>query len=638
MTYIEILNEWGKYSNYDAEQHQFNLLSVDYQFHRIGETIEKILKEYDPSGMLAVIYTKTKFEQLLKEAKLTYWEAIMQKETYQKDEKMYRLFLSDEVLQAENDFVGRLNQIYLKITNGKLIGEDDGERSKFFDCTERVIESIGKCNVDLFSKGGKIENVQNVSTKLHIFNTLAECLLTIERAPDGMYFCFIRAGETADCFFAFFVKSNGTILSVNDRIDEAYIGQHGNSRNGRWAEDKADKIFPYDYIFNYSQHDYKGYASKYEIDESKLELYNLGIEIFMPIVIAMLLILLKYSNQDLNMPVHYVDSFLPENRLAIESNSLMVIKDSSLVACHNQVDLSFDNQKILNGDYAEDFHWQNRMEGESYRESGHFVNNNQMLVDLWGEGFVFDTCAMFSVNNVKSLVDKDNDSYVPEFVGTEKRLRLQVYTEARKQLADYIESKMYDAWMEAGKTEGVKEWYQKALLKNKEFLFQLMKNYEEFVMDKKGEEDAPAWSLPGKLRICFTNDTYPSGYYLGRSDILGCDCIDWYRSQFLDATNGCRCNIWFVFKPGTWEDLELLTGEEVPKIVKTWTNPNYNYRGYSGNSLLDATDKVDRLVTPFEKRHSLKNDKIQWGDSYYEFSFAWGFSKSGWNRIKKEMS
>lgn len=635
MTYIEILNEWGKYSKYDAEQRQFNLLSVDYHFHKIGEVIEKILKEYDPSGMLAVIYAKMKFEQLLKEVKMSYWDAIMQKETYQEDEKMYRMFLSDEVLQAEEDFIGRLNQIYLKITNGKLIGEDDGERAKFFDCTERVLESIGKCNVDLFSKGGKIENVQNISTKLHIFNTLAECLLTLEKAPDGMYFCFVRAGDTADCFFAFFVKSNGTILSVNDRIDEAYIGQHGNSRNGRWAEDKADKIFPYDYIFSYSQHDYKGYASKYEIDESKLELYNLGIEVFMPIVIAMLLILLKYSNQELNLPVHYVDSFLPENRLAIESNALMVIKDSSLAECHNQVDLFFDNQKILNGDYAEDFHWKNQKENETYKETGHFNNHNQMLVDLWGEGFEFDTGAVFSVNNVKSLIDKENDSYVPEFVGTEKRMRLQVYTEARRQLADYIESKMYDAWVDAGKTEGIKNWYQNALLKNKEFLFQLMKNYEEFVLDK----ETPEWSLPGKLQIRVVNDTNPSGHglWLGRSDILGCVCNE-YKWEFYDSGNGYRCNTWFFFQPGTWEDLELLTGVEVPKIVKTWTNPHYNYRGYSGNSLLNATDKVDRLVTPFEKRNSFESDKIQWGNSEYDFCFVWGFSKRGWNKIKKEMN
>ena len=126
-------------------------------------------------------------------------------------------------------------------------------------------------------KGGVISNVQNVSTKLHIFNTLAECLINIENAQDGIYFCFISASNSSDCFFAFFLKSNGNIISVNDRIDEAYIGQHGNSRNGRWTEQKVDGIFPYDYIFNYSQHDYKGYASKYEINEEKLDLYNLAV-------------------------------------------------------------------------------------------------------------------------------------------------------------------------------------------------------------------------------------------------------------------------------------------------------------------------------------------------------------------------
>ena len=67
-------------------------------------------------------------------------------------------------------------------------------------------------------------------------------------------------------------------------------------------------------------------------------------------------------------------------------------------------------------------------------------------------------------------LDKENESYIPEFIGTEKRMRLQVYKEARMQLAEYIKEKIYQAWVDYGKTEKIKEWYQQSLLSNKEFI------------------------------------------------------------------------------------------------------------------------------------------------------------------------
>ena len=220
---MDVLEKWAIYSRYDREQTSFNLLSNAYGFHQIGKLIEMLLSEYDETGMLAVIYTKIQFENLLKETKITVWDVLSNPDAYRAEKDMYELFNTPIVTEAENDFIGRLNHIYLKITNGKLIGKDDGQIKQLFNSIEKVIESINRCNVDLFMKGGKINNVQNVSTKLYIFNTLAECLINIENAQDGIYFCFISASNSADCFFAFFLKSNWNIISFNDRVDDAYI-------------------------------------------------------------------------------------------------------------------------------------------------------------------------------------------------------------------------------------------------------------------------------------------------------------------------------------------------------------------------------------------------------------------------------
>lgn len=631
MTYMDILGKWAIYSEYDREQTSFNLLSKTYGFHQVGKLIEMLLSEYDNTGMLAVIYAKIQFENLLKETKITVWDVLSNPDTYKAEKDMYELFNNPIVTDAENEFIDRLNHIYLKITNGKLIGEDDGQRKQLLDSIERVIESINKCNVDLFMKGGEISNVQNVSPKLHIFNTLAECLLSIEKTKDGIYFCFISAGNSADCFFAFFLKSNGTIISVNDRIDEAYIGQHGNSRNGRWTENKVDGIFPYDYIFNYSQHDYKGYATKYEIEEDKLDLYNLGIEVFMPIVISMLLIVLKYSNKDIELQLHYLDSFLPENQLKIESHELMVIGESDLVIGHNNVDIHFDNQKILSGDYAEEFDFHDK-NNKNYKETGYFTNGNQLMVELWGNGFVFDPTNIFKMNNITCLMDKENGSYIPEFVGTEKRLRLQVYKEARMQLAEYINNKIYEAWVEYGKTETIKRWYKNSLLDNKEVIYRMLAEYEEEITQGTKSELHDGWRRSdGSINIYITrNDDYPTGYTLSTDNIIGCTREGW--KWFCDVT-GCVCNTWFVIAPQTWEQLEFLTGQEVPKIVKGW---NVNGRSHYGNPLLDSTDAVARVGTPFERSNSYSSDD-KFKDAYYDFKVAFGFSKRGWNKIKKEL-
>lgn len=631
MTYLDILEKWAIYCEYDREQTRFNLLSKNYVLHKVGKNIEMLLSEYDPSGMLAVIYTKMQFQALLQRVKISVWDVLTDPACLQEEKEMYELFQDSAITEAENDFIDRLNQIYTKAVGDRLIGKNDDQKAQILSSLEKVVETINKCQVDLFLKGGPVHAVRNISTKLHIFNTLAECLLSIEKAQDGMYFCFIKAGNSADCFFAFFLKSNGTILSVNDRNDEAYIGQHENLRNGRWTEEKADGIFPYDFLFQYSEHDYKGYATQYKIDEEKLDLYSLGMEAVMPIVLSMLLIILKFSDKDIELPVHYLDSFLPESREKIESHDLMVIGESSLVCGHNAVDLSFDSQKIVSGDYAEEFNWKN---DRNYKETGSFSNNNQLMVDLWGDGFVFDESAVFSNNNVSCLMDKQSETYVPEFVGTEKRLRLQVYKEARLQLANYMNDRIHEAWVAFGKTQAVKEWYRSALLNNKEFLYQMMMDYESAIESGEKKVLTMGWRRPGEISIYIVRDsTYPDGAMLSREDLLGCERIGGRDWKYICDVNGRPCNLWFVIAPQTWENLEYLTGTEVPKIVKGW---NVDGHSYSGNPLLDSCDSVDAVKTPFEYQRYDRED--QWHNSYYSFRFAFGFSKSGWNHIKKELA
>lgn len=628
MKYIDILNKWGKYSKYDKDQKSFNLLSNNYRLHKVGNIIEMLLSEYDSSGLLAVIYAKIQFEKILKDTQINLWDILNDPDKIKEESEMLSIFNSLDLVYAEKEFIDKLNALYIKATNGKLIGDEQDNRAELLNSIEKVAESINKCNKEVFIKGGKIDKIKNISTKLFTFNTMTECLTSIEKADDGMYFCFISAYSSADCFFNFIIKSNGNIVSINDRVDEAYIGQHNNLRNARWVESKVDDIFPYDYIFEYSNHDYKGYATKYELNTDSTDLYNLGIAGFMPILIAMLLIIMKYEDKEIDLPIHYIDSLIPQNRDKLQNKmELIKVNETSLLLGHNKLNLTLDNAKILSGEYIDEFSPKDTSK-TTYKERGSFSNNNQIMVDLWADGFKYNKNSLFTKCNLDCIGD-NCDNYIPEFIGTEQRLRLQVYVDARKQLADYINNKIYNAWVEYGKTEAIKKWYLDAIFNNKKYILKKCMEYEDTVLNKEGTLLKPGWHKnDGSISIYITNnDDYPSGHLLTKDRILGCINTDGFN--FKCSITGAKCNTWFTIQPHNWKQLEELTGQEVPKIVKGWFRDR---RGYSGNPLLDASDAVDVVKTPFEYRNTIYNDD---SDAYFDFMFSFGFSKRGWNHIRK---
>jgi hypothetical protein len=98
-----------------------------------------------------------------------------------------------------------------------------------------------------------------------------------------------------------------------------------------------------------------------------------------------------------------------------------------------------------------------------------------------------------------------------------------------------------------------------------------------------------------------------------------------------DSENGLSCSIFFVFRPIDYIGLENLFGD-VPKIVKGWSNRGNNRYG---NSLLNMTDEVEEINTPFEyycsRRPEYKDDR-----TYTNFAFVIGFSKRGFKSLSKK--
>ena len=96
---------------------------------------------------------------------------------------------------------------------------------------------------------------------------------------------------------------------------------------------------------------------------------------------------------------------------------------------------------------------------------------------------------------------------------------------------------------------------------------------------------------------------------------------------------GNTANIWFVFVPNTWQNIEKLAGQEVPKILKGF---KYSGPGYGGNILTESCDPIAFIHNPFESQVTSDYYEKFVGRQSMDFSMAIGFSRRGLNKLIKQ--
>lgn len=652
MDNFDILEQWAKYSEYDNKQTTFDLSSWNYELHETNKKIETILKQYDSSGNLAILFAKNMFEKILKNTKISIFDVLSNNNIEKETKNMYNCFNSSTVLQSESSYINFINNVADKVIKNKLIGDnyDNTTKENLFECISDVFNSVDRCNEDIFLKGKEIKSINNFSTNVHVFNTLAQCLTTLENSEDGLYLCYININNSADSYFGFYLKSNGNVISINERINEAYQGSHSNSRNNSWAENKKYNLFPYEYMISYSEHDYKGYATKHMINEEKLNFFNLGEKAYTPIIVAMLMINQKYCNKKIDGKLKYVDSLLEVNVNKLlkndNKNQIIEIKNSLITTNHKSLDLSFDDDAVLSGYYSDAF-----TNNSNYLENGCFGNENQLFVDLWGQGFKHSN-DIYESNSLLRLSNSDGE-VTSEFVGTKKRFELQGYYKLRQELATYIRQQIYEEWVSIGKTKEIKKWYFNLIEKNKDKIEKLI--IERYIKILSGDKEHKQWDQVSvncrhiydesytspKIEIAMVNETFPR-------DAIDMKCLSKpykidnslnearyeyyydYREHLCDIT-GTKCTMYFVIKPQDWKAIEFLVGENVPKIVNGWLLTGHRR---IGNHILDVTDEVTSVGTPFEKYED--DSELYNKESHFNFCFSIGYSKRGFNQILKK--
>ena len=664
MNSAEIISKWLEYSNYDPNRKSFNLLSAQYEMHKICENIKQILT-FDPLGSIAVLYAKNAFVNLMKEVKVGAFDVLSNPEYMSGEREMWEIFNSPDFILHEEAFLNSFQQLVSSIIPSKMIGNRNTEEEKnvFMGAIDAVVNQLQKLKMDVFKKGGKLLPIENYSVHIHLFERLSECLLAIECAKDGLYLCYINEGGSVDGYFGFMLKNNGNILFLNERLDEAYPGQHKRRRSARYSDDKQYALFPYNFIFSFSEYDRLGYATKHIIDEDKLAFFNMEPAAYTPLIVSMMLINSKYTGFDISTErVKYIDTLLPQS-LALPTpgvNALVIPSNSEIALTHREYAIELTSDDILNGTKSKKFDSYSNRDDEkySYDEYGTFPTGREeymgdksdadLFIQLYGAGFELDCTHILESNyHLKRLtssgLEATEETANVEFVGTKRRLDLIAYQQGRKQLAEYLKDQIAKEFYDFGAIQGMRTWWMDSLLANKEKVIDwCIKCFAESNDLPKGVRVKHQIQSRGRPELEIGESWYsfkpwnkPYSFdYRGRPT----------GNDYCCAECDSKASVFFVFTFDDWKGIsEFVGADNVPKILKGWRRHGHNEHG---NRLLSVTDACTGVGTPFESDESRWNPRYKGlispdgraDQSEMHFVFWIGFSKRTWNRILKEKS
>ena len=637
MNIHEILEYWAKHVDYDPNQKSFNLLSSNYEFNRCGRTMKMIMEEYDPSGLLAVMYAKLRYREILDHCSVNLWSLIENPGELEPYIKMRDMFNSPEISRAEDDLIAGFNAKLSLIEGCPLIGEEEKQDSlkRIYEAIGDVCETLNECHIEVYFKGTGDFTVDKISSYIHVFDTLAETLIALETAPEMAYICYIRQYQSSGGYFGIFIKSNGTILSVNDRVNETYIGQHQNSRNGRWQEDKKFELFPYDKIVeDINGKDYKGYAVNYIVSDKNVLLKDVGAENYTRLILAILLLSYKLNRFDIrNAELTYTNALLTNSTLLTgntDCKELIVVSNSLIASGHKQLSFTFTDEDILSGVVNKRY---DRKTNPDNREAGWYSNRNQLLVDLYGKGFHADLTRTAKYER-PLLTDGDCKPIISEFVGSEYKMEAQAYRDIREQLAEYIKAQMQKELDDFGGPKAVDEWFENLLRTKRDVIIRKAAElYRDIIVAKTRQNhmfDAFTISASSDYQVSVVSGAECK---VSRAQVVNYAVdvdTNQYPKKYLCPITGNTANVWIIVSPQTAENIKhLFELDTLPKIVQGWVLTD-SILGYDGNSILDNVDPVS------EVQHILSHSYGNYKNSK-DFYFAVGFSKRGIKKLLKEL-
>ncbi|MBP5459299.1 MAG: hypothetical protein J6Y62_03960 [Clostridia bacterium] len=606
------------------------------------------LEEWDQEGDLSLVYLDRFCRNLMKDLWVTVEAVVEGDPEIARFREMRGLLNSEEVKGARGSLMDSCRALLAAMGGTRLIGE--GLDQAVDSSVAAVAEGMKKLgSAEIYMDSGRPVEIGKVCPKILSFRTLSECLLALEAGPDRACLCHIAA-KGLDGWFGWFVKSNGSLFSLNDRVDEMYVGQHANFRNGRAvAEAKALSLFPYEEACRFEGEDYKGYAVNVSIDENSLDIFDpvkMGAAVGLRMLLCLYLIGRKYAGRPVEGRHVYVDSLMPKNisRLGEGCQALVKASDSALVKANGALSISFDRGKFLSNGYQKDF-----CASSGRRHSGFFGSRNADMVKAYGQDFEFSEDDLLATDANRKLIGEGEASM--EFVGDRDRMELQAYYGLRKKLAMHIQKKSQEEYEAFGGKKGMWEWTRAVMA---EKFDQIAPKVYVMCVDvskkmdpgKKGSKASLKFdrsstaektiSIPWGRAGITVKGTVMQGRPFCGWDVLSKEAPFRRRNPFTmhnrpfngmgsgvlkcpvtGAAASCCFEVFF----DTLKDVEEFLTAKTPQFCTGWAYDKVT----DGNSILDVVDPVAGLVSPLSRT---------WGDRF-DFSFELYLSRSGLNKLEK---
>ena len=598
----------------------------EYELKDMAEFSNK----YDDSKELTLIYLANFCRELIEHTSCPVGDAIRGTKQLKKYKDCFALVNSKQVRDVKDALVEKMAAVVDMLSTQKTIG-DSATIGKAVDIgIDALFNCFAKLGFEIYANSGKpVGSLGTTSLSVLSCMSLAECLLRLEKSPDGIYVCYISNPGTRDGWFGFFVRSNGNMFSYNERIDEAYIGQHGNMRNGRYTEGKAYDLFPYELCEASEETDYKGYAREIRLGKS----LNLVDEKNLGLVVRMLLCLSVIARRHCGATIEgepvIVNSLLPVNLALLAQNSesfsttaLVEWKSSPLVEYAAKLAVpTFEVSRVLNGDYNKEFNGLGRC---------WFLGLRQDIVDAYGSGFTIQNDKILASNSSLRLLG--NGESEQEFIGTKSRLRVQAYYEVRKQLCNYIGRQMADEYKSFGGRDGLNSWYRENLNAVKDKILRYCLEAYSSIGPKKDDD------CIGSVFINSNKDDVGQDSRFGNSktptkaaavEVYLKVGLGFWRVMMLSAYEDRKYKCWltgrtacffFRFSFYSYHQVQEFLGCNLPRFCTGW----YRFHRYSGNPILDIVDPVERMKTPL-------------AETDVPFDFFVALSKRGIRKLKKDL-
>ena len=574
-----IFSEWFSVCAFDPdsdkdcnEYYHGNLLSWHASAWETCKQIVKLVKQYN-SPYLAFVVLRASISSFRKDLLFTIDEIIEGK--HKKMTEVFRkIYYDDKSEEIVNGFAKMVSRLAAK---PNLIG--DANINEIIECVPEVIKKVEKLNFHPLYAGNKPLGEVEIRNKIRTYSDMGKCLLDIEENPEGLYLCYINPKDSIDGYFSVIYKSNGNILSVDDQIKEAYLGQHSveRIRNARYTEDKATEIFPYYLMFDFSKPDAKGYYTEYKL-KGDFTLNEMPIEAVFPVIIAMFLILKKYCGKSLKSEETFLSSHLIGGAAQnlIETKALTLRKDSALVL-HAETKIELTREEILR-----DCRTQDEPDDFYYTWKPAVVN---YLKKLWCDNDI-----------ISSVPERSDYSYILnnkenlEMLANKDTLKENALFIMRKEMKDKIQRRIEDYFIEHDfGNEGVRKWRE------------MVQAHKDIILSKIGnctfiEEDDRKGVCIGYEDKGKVSQEYWRKQYFPFNDMNNykVDTSTYRNRAYLKDDMGI-CRYTYTFWPKDWKSACEFIGineEELPKEMKGWTlERNEKY----GNSILDMTDYMEDL-------------------------------------------